>query len=156
MKTARDKLAIWRQLTTVPVHNESFMRIIIDIPYISTEEVIDRYMRGLKPHISKELCTTNYESLTKLMSHALNVESSKASFTRVFTSNSDQTQHVPMDISNSRVRFNQREKDKKSGSCYTCHTKGCHSRICPNENTNDQVHVSNLAIAENQGNGHSQ
>lgn len=46
-KAARDKLAVWKQSKSVAQYNESFLKIIIDIPNISTDEVLDRYMRGL-------------------------------------------------------------------------------------------------------------
>lgn len=79
-KIARDKLARWKQLPSVVVYIESFMKIILDIPGISKEEVIDRYMRRLKQSILKELCTIDYDCLTTLMSHTVRVEASKTSF----------------------------------------------------------------------------
>lgn len=42
---ARDKLAVWKKVTSVVAYNESFFKIIIDIPVISTDEIIDCYMR---------------------------------------------------------------------------------------------------------------
>lgn len=80
VKSARDKLGRWRQDRDVSHYNESFLQIIINIPNISKDEVIDRYMRGLKPDISQELCTNEYCSITKAMSDALSVEAAKTSF----------------------------------------------------------------------------
>ena len=57
VKIARDKLAKWKQVKNVSSFNEDFLRIVLDIPNISVEEQIDRYTRGLKPYIWKELCT---------------------------------------------------------------------------------------------------
>ena len=59
-KIARDKLAKWKQMKDVSSFNDDFQKIILDIPNISVEEQIDRYTRGLKPYIWKELCTKEY------------------------------------------------------------------------------------------------
>ena len=57
-KIARDKLARWKQLKDDSSFNEEFLRIVLDIPSISEEEMIYRYTRALKPYIWKEMCTT--------------------------------------------------------------------------------------------------
>ena len=58
-KTSRDKLAKWKQVKDVATFNEDFLRIILDIPNINVEEEIDRFTRGLKPYIWREMCTKN-------------------------------------------------------------------------------------------------
>ena len=75
VKIARDKLAKWKQIKDVPSFNDDFQRIVLDIPNISVEEQIDRYTRGLKPYIWKELCTREYTSLNDAMRDAERVES---------------------------------------------------------------------------------
>ncbi len=107
LKIAQDKLASWKKVQTVEFHNESFLKIIIDVPNISTEEVIDRYMKGIKPNISRELCATTYDSVTKLVSDALSIEASKTFF-RSFdkrNSNIERSDPVPIDISNTKLRL---------------------------------------------------
>ena len=47
-KIARDKLAKWRQLENVSSFDEEFLRILLDIPNLSEEKQIDRYIRALK------------------------------------------------------------------------------------------------------------
>ena len=47
-KIARDKLAKWKQLRDVASFNEDFQKILLDIPNISIDEQLDRYLRGLK------------------------------------------------------------------------------------------------------------
>jgi len=74
-KIARGKLAKWKQVKDVASFNDDFLKIILDIPNISMEEQLDRYSRGLKPHIWKELCTRDYENLTDAMRDAERVES---------------------------------------------------------------------------------
>ena len=57
IKIARDKLAGWKQIKDVSSFNEDFQKILLDIPTITIEEQLDRYARGLKTYIWKELCT---------------------------------------------------------------------------------------------------
>ena len=63
VKIARDKLSKWIQLKDVASFNEDFQQIILDIPGISVDEQIDRYCRGLKSYIWKEMCTKEYKTL---------------------------------------------------------------------------------------------
>lgn len=154
-KIARDKLARWKQLTSVEVYNESFLKIIIDIQQISTDEVIDRYMRGHKTHISKELCTRTYTSLTELMSHALSIEASKASFSKASNWEVSRSDPVPMDVSNSRLKLHQKHKDKKGGACYICQKPGCHSYRCPERPNSDRINANHVDLVD-QGKDHSQ
>lgn len=154
VKIARDKLAVWKQVKTVAQYNESFLKIITDIPNISADEVIDRYMRGLKTNISKELCTTSYDNLTTLMSHAISVEASQVSFTKSFIPSQKSSGPVPMDLTNTRLNFDQqKQKDYETGACFICHKKGCRSDICPQRNKVNNLEVDNL---ESQGKGNSQ
>lgn len=71
---ARDKLAIWKQIKDVVTYNKYFLDIVLDIPNISIEEQIDRYSKGLKQYIFKELCTRDYDNLNDLMKDAECVE----------------------------------------------------------------------------------
>jgi hypothetical protein len=76
-RAARDKLAKWRQLKSVHVYSQSFLKIILDIPKITEDENIDRYSRGLKTSIWEEVCTHNYTILDELMNDAERVEAAK-------------------------------------------------------------------------------
>ncbi len=50
-------------LNDVAAFNDDFQCIILDIPNISVDEQIDRYTRGLKRYIWKELCTNEYTNV---------------------------------------------------------------------------------------------
>ena len=52
---ARDKLARLRQRTSVQDYTQRFYSITLDIPNITEEECIDRYIRGLKPRVAREV-----------------------------------------------------------------------------------------------------
>ena len=56
-KIARDKLAKWKKLKYVASFNEDFQKILLDIPKISIDEQLDRYLRGLKSYIYRDVCT---------------------------------------------------------------------------------------------------
>ena len=102
------------------------------IPGISTDEVIDRYMRGLKHDIPKELCRTNYSSLTELMSHTLSTEVSKAARFRTMPNMFSRNQPVPMDISNTRLSpSRKRQIDIENRACFICYKPGCRRDRCP-------------------------
>lgn len=153
VKTARDKLANWKQTGSVKVYNESFLKIIIDIPNISNDEVIDRYMRGLKSYISKELCTHTYDSVTTLMSHALSVEASKSSFNYNLNISKplEGNRPVPMDISNTRLKFRgQKLIDYQNGACFICHKKGCRANICPERFKANNLEIPSVNNSENE------
>eukprot|EP00171_Calliarthron_tuberculosum_P016938 IDg16938t1 len=140
-KAARDKLAKLRQLGPVVSYNESFLKIILDIPKISTDEIIDRYTRGLKRYIRTEICTNEYTSLNKAMSDTLKVEAAKATFRWANDENSatisSHSSPTPMDISNmgSNVKQTEREKqrakDIKNNACFYCHKTNCRIFSCP-------------------------
>lgn len=84
VKLARDKLANFKQHSSVGQFNEKFQRIMLDIPLILQDEVIDRYRRGLKRQIAKDLCTRVYNDLNSLMADASSIEASQKSLFKQF------------------------------------------------------------------------
>ena len=79
---AIDKLKRWKQIEDFPSFNEVFQKILLDIPTITVEEQLNRYARGLKTYIWKELCTKECTSLGELMHDAERVERAHRSFGR--------------------------------------------------------------------------
>ena len=138
-KIARDKLAKWKQLKDVATFNDDFQRIILDIPNISVEEQIDRYTRGLKSYIWKELCTRDYTKLADAMKDAERVESahgrirstSIAVRTRSYTA---AAMPEPMDLGNIRLKkltAEERQVFMKQGRCLRCRGKAHMAKNCP-------------------------
>ena len=139
VKIARDKLAKWKQIKDVPSFNDDFQRIVLDIPNISVEEQIDRYTRGLKPYIWKELCTREYTSLNDAMRDAERVESAHR---RLGTKPKSETPvptksdkgPTPMDIGTvtlKKLTTAERAQCRKEGRCFRCRQKGHKASDCP-------------------------
>ena len=51
----QDKLASMRQKTSVTGYIDAFKRCCAKIPSITDEEMLDRFMRGLRPDVQREL-----------------------------------------------------------------------------------------------------
>lgn len=144
VKLARDKLAKWKQVKDVATFNEDFLRIILEIPHISMEEQVDRYTRGLKPYIWKELCTRDYEDLSAAMRDAERVESAHRRFkhkkpTETPKPTSQPLSPTPMDIGNitlKKLTPAEREQCRKEGRCFRCRQKGHTAKDCPKAKRN--------------------
>ena len=136
-KAARDKLAKWKQVKDVLQFNHDFQRIVIDIPDISTSEQIDRYTRGLKPYIWKEMCTKDYENLTDAMRDAERIEAAHRRLKNIAPARKSpmiNEGRAPMDIGNLELKKltpAEREKCMKEGRCLRCREKGHLAKNCP-------------------------
>ena len=133
-KIARDKLATWKQLKDVGSFNFHFQRIILDIPDISMDEQLDRYTRGLKSYIWREMCTRNYTSLLDAMRDAERIEAAHKRIRPRELSTDRPDEVVPMDIGNVQLKKltpEEREKCMREGLCLRCRQKGHIARNCP-------------------------
>ena len=146
-KIARDKLSRWRQIKDVPSFNNGFQSILLDIPNISIDEQIDRYSRGLKSYIWKELCTKDYKKLSELMQDAERVESAHKRTRREFLPmqspnpvlrSSRAEDPTPIDIGGIDAKLTLPEKELciKEGRCFRCHQKGHIASNCPKDTGN--------------------
>ena len=145
-KVARDKLAKWRQVKDVTTFNQDFQKILLDIPDMAMKEQVDRYTRGLKPYIWKELCTKDYSNLADAMRDAERVESAhrRAGSSpkiridqRNYTSASSKP--TPMDIGNiqiTKLTKEERARCFKEGLCLRCREKGRRAKNCPKARRN--------------------
>lgn len=137
VKVARDKLAKWKQIKDVSSFNDDFQRIILDIPNISIEEQIDRYTRGLKAYIWKELCTKEYRTLSDAMRDAERVESAHRRLGKPPKPSKDVNDSptpTPMDIGNIELKKltpAERAQCRKEGRCFRCRQKGHLASKCP-------------------------
>ena len=148
-KLARDKLHRWREIKDISTYNEDFLKIVLDIPNISMEEQIDRYTRGMKPYIWRELCTKEYSTLLEAMKDAERVESAykRSNTGSKLNKRNGQGNHgnqgnsgrqgpVPMDIGNIKIQKltpEERERCRKYGLCFRCRQPGhmARDKRCP-------------------------
>lgn len=71
VKLARDRLRSLRQRTSVAAYYADFTRAVFQIPGITEEEKMDRFMAGLKPALQREILLrepTTFAAMTKLAS----------------------------------------------------------------------------------------
>lgn len=108
---------------------------------------LDRYTRGLKPYIWRELCTNEYDSLTDLMRYAKRVESAHHRFgktsVKIIDINqpwpTEQSAPVPMDIGSVHVKKltpAECEMYRKESRCFCCREKSYMFYNCPNNERN--------------------
>ena len=143
-KIARDKLARWKQIKDVSTFNDDFQRIMLEIPNISMEEQIDRYTRGSKAYIWRELCTNDYEKLSDAMRDAERIEAAHRrggmnQKTIKTGSKTESSKPTPMEIGNIQLqKLSKEERDKcmKEGLCLRCRQKGHIAKNCPKSTQN--------------------
>ena len=55
VRVARDRISTLRQLGSVQDFTQRFLDLKVQIPSMTDEEAVDKYVRGLKPHIRRDL-----------------------------------------------------------------------------------------------------
>ena len=159
-KIARDKLASLKQVKDVATFNEDFLRVILDIPNISMGEQLDRYTRGLKPYIWREMCTNDYNDIIRAMRDAERIEAAhgRAKYIRNYVAHESLVPNTvqlpmlseadlgriaegeesnapdPMDIGNMKLKKLtpvEREQCRREGRCFRCRQKGHNAINCP-------------------------
>lgn len=137
-RQARDKLRRLSQKTSVSAYLNEFQNTVISIPGMTTEEMIDRFVGGLKPQTRLEVLKASPTEFSEASSIALNVDNALySSFSSGFSSGlASGNSYAPMDIGNvnagerqnGRGRTSndeQRQKDIRNKACFVCHKKGC-------------------------------
>ena len=139
-KISCDKLAKWRKMKDITSFNSDFQKIILDIPDIALAEQLDRYTRGLKLYIWKEMCTQDYASLTEAMRDAERIEAAHLrvrgpKMIKIKTKRGGSEGGLDlMDIGNIQLKkrtLAERENCMKEGRCLRCREKGHLARDFP-------------------------
>jgi len=132
MRRARDKLRALTQRTSVSAYLDEFQNIVIAIPGMTADEMIDRFVSGLKPQTRIEVLKANPQDFSTASKIALNVDNAiyNSFASGSWEGTSLQNSSVPMDIGNVNAgRRNsaelQRKKDRENNACFVCHKKGC-------------------------------
>ena len=141
VKTARDKLANLKQAKSVQEYVNKFRSLILEIPGITEDEKIDRFIRGLKEKIRMEVelrepttlnetirISDRYDTIT-FKYHKQQPESiRKSQETPVYL--------VPASIELDNYKFTKltdQERDRllKTGACFFCRKPGHMAYSCP-------------------------
>lgn len=133
-KIARDKLAELRQRNSVQSYAFEFRNITAEIPYMTEEEKVDKFIRGLKDRTRQEVDIQD----PKTLEHAIRLADRYDSIS--FQSQRKQIQKVhrniatPMEIDNvnTRRKIDEEGKGKREGACFICGKVGHYKYQCPN------------------------
>jgi dUTP pyrophosphatase len=164
VKTARDTLARLRQTSSVKAYNATFTSTILEIPNISEEEVIDKYVRGLKEKVRIEVELREPYDLDEAMRIADRFDTIAFAYTprAPFYPNRQQEQRpvyrkqenlgpAPMEIDTITPRFKkltdeEREKLRRAGACFACRQPGHMANQCPRRTNQTLRHVEEVRM----------
>ena len=85
-KTAKDKLARWKQVEGVLQFNHDFQRVVLDISDISIPNKLIGINAALSPIFGKKCVFKDYDSLTDAMRDAERIEAAHSRFKNPCTS----------------------------------------------------------------------
>ena len=140
VKQARDQLAALRQRTSVRAYATEFKRLLLEIGNVSEDEKLDRFVRGLKFSIRKEVELREPTSLSQAISISERYDSISFALSRNWPNNATENPrggsfaHTPMEIN--RVKIPKltdaiRAELIKEGKCFFCRKPGHMLRDCP-------------------------
>jgi hypothetical protein len=135
-KIARDRLATLQQTNSVQAYTHLFRTTILEITDISEAEKLDRYVRGLKPYVRREVELRSPKNFDEAIIIADRVDAITYSLR---TSSYDQqkptkSEPMPMELDAIRQKSltnSEREQLRRTGGCFYCRGQGHISRNCP-------------------------
>ena len=139
-KQARDRLAALRQTTSVRAYATEFRKVILEIGNVSEDEKLDRFIRGLKFNVRKEVELREPQTLTEAIGISERYDSISFAISRARTpffprrTNLGSTEHVPMEINRIKIPKLTEElkiKLQQEGKCFFCRKEGHMISECP-------------------------
>src|SRR4051812_44488293 len=146
-KVACDTLARLRQTSSVKAYNAAFTSTILEIPNISEEEMVDRYVRGLKEKVRVEVELrepTDLEEAMCITDHFDTIAFAYTPRTSFYPTKQLEPRQTfvkplgpaPMEIDTITPRFKkltdeEREKLRHAGACFACRQPVHMSSQCP-------------------------
>ncbi|KAG1488037.1 hypothetical protein G6F54_012300 [Rhizopus delemar] len=98
-QSARDRLASIKQTTSVSEYADAFQDILLDLPRVSDDEALDRFVRGLKNDVRIHVLTKEPRSLEEANRFAIAYDSAKQTGIVLPTRQRDSFADDPMDLS---------------------------------------------------------
>ena len=154
---ARDKLATLRQHTSVATYTHEFRALILEIPGMTEDERLDRYKRGLKYNIRKELELREPSTMSEAIRMAERLDAVEFSLNRrpdrSFFQRSERPfmpstnvncqsdrfcqGPTPMELGNINTRPYKQptlpSTSRNPNTCWYCHEQGHIAINCPNK-----------------------
>jgi hypothetical protein len=96
---ARDRLASSKQTRSVAEYVDEFQDILLDLPRVSDDEALDRFVRGLKDDARIHVLTKEPRSLEEATRFAIAYDSAKQTGIFMSTNRPDHIPNDPMDLS---------------------------------------------------------
>ncbi|KAG1190185.1 hypothetical protein G6F70_009413 [Rhizopus microsporus] len=96
---ARDRLASIKQARSVTEYVDEFQDILLDLPRVSDDEALDRFVRGLKDDVRIHVMTKDPRSLEEAIRFTIAYDSAKQTGMFIPTNRQDQIPNDPMDLS---------------------------------------------------------
>lgn len=148
-QAARDKLANSKQVASVIDYVDTFQDILLDLPRISDDEALDRFVRGLKDDVRIHVLTREPRTLEEATRSAISYDSARQTGLTLPINRQDYAPNDPMDLSllvqqlNAMVKSNRSNYQQQDGvlhrtnrniSCHWCNKPGhikaeCRSRL---------------------------
>src|SRR4051812_48194757 len=161
-KVARDTLARLRQTSSVKAYNAAFTSTILEIPNISEEEMVDRYVRGLKEKVRVEVELrepTDLEEAIRITDRFDTITFAYTPRTSFYPTKQPEPRQTfvkplgpaPMEIDMITLRFKkltdeEREKLRRAGACFACRQPGHMSSQCPRRTNQTLRHVEEVRM----------
>ena len=139
-KQARDQLAALKQRTSVRAYATEFKRLLLEIGNVSKDESLDRFVRGLKFSVRKEVELREPVDLSQAISISERYDSISFALSRNWASANNENPrggssvHTPMEINRVKIpKLTEELKAEliKEGKCFFCRKAGHMLRDCP-------------------------
>ena len=139
---ARDKLTNLRQTGSIKAYTDIFRSLVMEIPGIGEDELLDRFKRGLKLRTRQEVAIRRPKNLEEAEQLADEIDTlffQERGTTRRPQENRrpttagprHQDEAAPMDLdAYGNPRQSDRPRAKFQGACFTCSAKGHMARNC--------------------------
>jgi Ty3 transposon capsid-like protein/Zinc knuckle len=138
-QSGRDRLHTLKQTSSVANYISAFQSIVVNIPSMSEEDRLDRFLRGLKGEIHERVAIQQPRTLTEAcrMANTIDTIRYQARFHHQPNRTTPPTRStgvIPMEIDAIRrgaLTDQERDHLRKTGGCFFCREPGHMARSCP-------------------------